>query len=61
LCGALARQHAHLAERAGRPPRCLLTGGGAEMLLPHLTVAAEWVPNLVLEGIDCVAAGGGAR
>lgn len=61
LCGALARQHARLAERAGRPPRCLLTGGDAEMLLPHLTVAAEWVPNLVLEGIDCVAAGGGAR
>jgi type III pantothenate kinase len=34
---------------------CLLTGGDAEIVLPHLSVPAEWVPALVLEGIDCVA------
>ena len=61
LCGAIAQQHAHLAETAGTTPRCLLTGGDAGMLLPHLTVPAELVPTLVLEGIDCVAREGGSR
>lgn len=54
LCGAIQQQHARLAELAGVPPRCLLTGGDAASLLPHLGVAAETVPALVLEGIDCV-------
>jgi type III pantothenate kinase len=55
LCGAIARQHAHLAAMAGTVPPCLLTGGDAEKLLPHLPIAAQHVPALVLEGIDCVA------
>jgi len=57
LCGAIAQQHARLAEAAGTPPRCLLTGGDAETVLSHLRVPAEHVPALVLEGIDCVARG----
>jgi type III pantothenate kinase len=55
LCGAIQRQHAHLAERAGGVPQCMLTGGDAERLLPYLTIPAQHVPVLVLEGIDCVA------
>ncbi len=55
LCGAIAQQHARLAEVAGSAPRCLLTGGDAETVLSHLRVPAEHVPALVLEGIDCVA------
>src|SRR5512143_317124 len=55
LCGAIAQQHARLAEAAGTAPRCLLTGGDAETVLSHLRVPAEHVPALVLEGIDCVA------
>jgi type III pantothenate kinase len=55
MCGAIQLQHARLAEVAGTPPHCLLTGGDAGMLLPHLSVSAEVVPALVLEGIDCVA------
>lgn len=55
LCGAIALQHRHLAEIAGSLPHCLLTGGDADLILPHLTVPAERVPALVLEGIDCVA------
>lgn len=55
LCGAIAQQHARLAEVAGATPRCLLTGGDAETVLSHLRVPAEHVPALVLEGIDCVA------
>jgi type III pantothenate kinase len=55
LCGAIQQQHARLAEVAGAPPHCVLTGGDAATVLPHLGVAAEVVPTLVLEGIDCVA------
>jgi len=57
LCGAIAQQHARLAEAAGIAPRCLITGGDAETVLAHLSVPAEHVPALVLEGIDCVARG----
>lgn len=57
LCGAVAQQHAHLAGVAGTAPRCLLTGGDAETLLPHLSIPAEHAPALVLEGIDCVTRG----
>lgn len=60
LCGAIAQQHARLAELAGRAPRCLLTGGDAEKVLSHLRIPAEHVPALVLEGIDCVARGAAA-
>lgn len=58
LCGAVQQQHARLAAVSSRVPKCLLTGGDAEMLLPHLAVAAEHVPALVLEGIDRVASEG---
>lgn len=57
LCGAIQQQYAQLAARSGTPPRCLLTGGDAETVLPHLAVPAEQIPALVLEGIDCVARG----
>ena len=55
LCGAIRSQHARLAETAGQVPRCLMTGGDAERLLPHLALSVEHVPALVLEGVDCVA------
>lgn len=55
LCGAIQLQHARLAAVSSKGPTCLLTGGDAERLLPHLTVPAQHVPALVLEGIDRVA------
>lgn len=55
LCGAVRAQHERLASAAGVRPRCLLTGGDAELLLPHLGLDAELVPGLVLEGIDQMA------
>jgi type III pantothenate kinase len=55
LSGAVLQQYARLKAATQLPPRCLLTGGAAEMLSPHLDVDAEWVPALVLEGIDWVA------
>ncbi len=59
LCGAIQIQHAHLTEYSAETPACLLTGGGAGQLLPHLPLTVEHVPNLVLEGIARVAAEGG--
>lgn len=56
LCGAVRTQHARLAAVADTPPRCLVTGGDAALLLPHLELDAELVPGLVLEGIDAIAA-----
>ena len=55
LCGAIQLQHRCLAETAGAPPHCILTGGDADKLLPHLEISVEHVPALVLEGIDRVA------
>lgn len=55
LSGAVRQQYAALAARAGHAPRCVLTGGDAGLLQPHLDVAVEAVPELVLEGVDCVA------
>jgi pantothenate kinase type III len=34
---------------------CLLTGGGAATIAPHLPDGAEIVPNLVLEGVLALA------
>jgi type III pantothenate kinase len=61
LCGAIQLQHTRLAAAAGTEPHCLLTGGDAGMLLPHLGMPAEHVPALVLEGVDRVAKGGESR
>ena len=55
LCGAIRQQHARLAEASATVPHCLLTGGDAGMVLPHLALSAEQVAALVLEGVDCVA------
>ena len=55
LCGAIQLQFDRLNEAAGVAPACLLTGGDAAMVLPHLSVPAEHVPGLILEGIDRVA------
>jgi type III pantothenate kinase len=55
LCGIIQLQHARLAEVAATAPQCLLTGGDAGLVAPHLAVPAKQVPALVLEGIECVA------
>lgn len=55
LCGAIRQQHERLSEAAGMPAHCILTGGGASSLLPHLSLPVELVPALVLEGIELVS------
>ena len=54
MCGAIQMQHARLAKQSGTIPHCLVTGGDAATLLPHLDLPVEHVPFLVLEGIDRV-------
>lgn len=61
LCGAIRQQYDYLAAQAGVAPRCLLSGGDAERILPHLGLPAEIVPTLVLEGIGHVAEEGNTR
>lgn len=56
LCGAIQLQYARLADIAGGVPRCLLTGGDADQLVPHLAaLSVELAPALVLEGMERVA------
>lgn len=57
LCGAIQRQYAQLAAASVTEPCCLVTGGDAETILPHLAVPGRYIPALVLEGIDCVSRG----
>lgn len=54
MSGAIHMQYVRFAEVCGCMPQCLVTGGDAAMLLPHLNLPAEHVPFLVLEGIDRV-------
>ena len=54
MCGAIQMQHARLAKQSDCMPQCVLTGGDAGMLLPHLDLPVEHVPFLVLEGIERV-------
>lgn len=46
------------ARRELKPQRCLLTGGEANLLAPHLSEQWQLAPHLVLEGISCVAQSG---
>ena len=54
LSGAIQTQYAHLAQAAKMQPRCFLTGGDAERVMPYLDIPFEFVPNLVLEGMERV-------
>jgi len=51
--GAIRHQYALLA--AQRDVACILSGGAAAGLLPHLGLPAEQVDNLVLRGLQIIA------
>lgn len=51
--GAIQQQYALLKEY--KAAYCIVSGGAAGSLLPHLGLAAELVENLVLEGMQIVA------
>ncbi len=52
--GAIERAVAALAAEHGTV-KCILSGGGARFISPHLTVAHQMVDNLVLTGLQVVA------
>ncbi|HUO80141.1 MAG TPA: type III pantothenate kinase [Steroidobacteraceae bacterium] len=58
LAALADRGYGELAALTGTAPRLLLTGGDAELLAPHLSQAAEIVPELVLTGLAIVATRG---
>lgn len=54
--GAIERSFARLqAQAPEQTPLCLLTGGAAPLLLPHLTIPCQSVAHLVLEGLRRIA------
>ncbi len=55
LCGAVERMAGHM-QTAGAPPAlCLLSGGGAPLLEPHLRLPVRRVEHLALEGLIVMA------
>lgn len=50
--GAIRQQHALLAQRYS--VRCILSGGAANTLIPHLGFQSEQVDNLVLKGLHII-------
>ena len=55
LCGATERMSRFLEESGQAAPRCVLSGGGAALLAPHLNLEVKVVDNLVLEGLLVIA------
>lgn len=55
LAGAVERMHRFMREAGLGAPLTVVSGGAAGMLAPALTVAAEVVDNLVLEGVVRIA------
>lgn len=51
LSGAVERIARHLARADGRTPVCILSGGAAALIAPHLNLRVKVVDNLVLEGL----------
>ena len=57
-CGAIERM-ARFLEAAGQAaPLCVLSGGGANEIAPHLNLDVRVVDNLVLEGLLAIAYAG---
>jgi type III pantothenate kinase len=54
LCASIERRYAMLCDQAAAAVHCLVTGGDASYLLPYLSMPCEYVPALVLEGMDWI-------
>jgi type III pantothenate kinase len=55
IAGAVERMAALLNSTIGREPECILSGGAARQLHPHLNVSTTVVDNLVLEGLAVIS------
>jgi type III pantothenate kinase len=58
-CGAIERMARFLEDAGQAAPLCMISGGGAALLAPHLNLEVKLVDNLVLEGLLAIAEGGG--
>lgn len=59
LAGAVERMARELDP--GKSPHCLISGGAAKLLAPHLNLEVKVVDNLVLEGLVLIAREGSRR
>jgi type III pantothenate kinase len=57
LCGAVERVARNLEDGGGQAPVCLLSGGAAALVAPHLNLEVKVVDNLVLDGLAVIARG----
>jgi type III pantothenate kinase len=57
LCGAVERVAHNIEDACGRAPACLLSGGAAALIAPHLNLEVKVVDNLVLDGLAVIARG----
>jgi type III pantothenate kinase len=55
LAALVDRAQAELAGRSGRAPAILCTGGAADEVRPYVLAEVEVVPDLVLQGLACLA------
>lgn len=53
--GAIVQAHDALAAQQDLPVNCIISGGAAAYLTPHLGISCEYVDNLVLNGLFVVA------
>jgi type III pantothenate kinase len=51
----IERTYGKLSERFAEGPLCLLTGGAADLLLPHIRIPLLKADHLVLEGLIAIA------
>ena len=54
-CGTIERMARFLVEAGQAAPLCVLSGGGAALIAPHLNLEVQVVDNLVLEGLLTIA------
>lgn len=55
LAGSIERMVRFMAETGEGTALVVVSGGAAGLLAPHLNARAEFVDNLVLEGLACIA------
>ncbi|HET6493199.1 MAG TPA: type III pantothenate kinase [Burkholderiales bacterium] len=55
LAGSIERMVRFMAETGEGTALVVVSGGAAALLAPHLNARAEFVDNLVLEGLACIA------
>jgi type III pantothenate kinase len=51
ITGAIERLHRHLAQRCGRVPRTIVTGGAGWKVVPYLGLPHELIDSLVFDGL----------